>query len=249
MNRRLELVESATRGRPLTPDHLAISDAEGVPGKNPSSIVVIERRALIRECLEQCFTAAFGNGVVSYAGVEQWRADKKLVMPSTIVLSTGGRSRNADEVRAEIDILAREAGPVLLILLADAEEPSQIVDALERGARGYIATSSSMAIAIEAIRLVRAGGVYVPAGSLIAANRKTTEVKSGHSAGDGKFTERQAAVLQALRKGMSNKIIAHQLNMRESTVKVHIRTIMRILGAKNRTEVAYMTQEAPGDAR
>ena len=46
-----------------------------------------------------------------------------------------------------------------------------------------------------------------------------------------------------LRKGTPNKIIAYNLNMCESTVKVHVRNIMRKLNAKNRTEVAYFSNE------
>ena len=54
------------------------------------------------------------------------------------------------------------------------------------------------------------------------------------------FTRRQVAVIDALRKGKANKIIAYELNMCESTVKVHVRNIMKKLNAKNRTEVAYL---------
>jgi DNA-binding NarL/FixJ family response regulator len=46
-----------------------------------------------------------------------------------------------------------------------------------------------------------------------------------------------------LRKGTPNKIIAYELNMCESTVKVHVRNIMKKLKAKNRTEVAYLTNK------
>jgi DNA-binding NarL/FixJ family response regulator len=218
-----------------------VSNSEPVPGK-PGTIIVIEKRVLIRECLAQCFMAAFGGDVVAYPSVEEWRSAKGPATPSTVVLSTGGSSKDAAAVKAEISLLSQEAGPLLLILLADAEEPSQIVDALERGARGYIATSSSMAIAIEAVRLVRAGGVYVPAESMMAANRSKASADGERSGSGSKFTARQSAVLSSLRKGMSNKVIAHQLDMRESTVKVHIRSIMRKLGAKNRTEVAYLAQ-------
>jgi DNA-binding NarL/FixJ family response regulator len=56
---------------------------------------------------------------------------------------------------------------------------------------------------------------------------------------NGLFTARQAAVADALRRGKANKIIAYELNLCESTVKVHIRNIMKKLKAKNRTEVAY----------
>jgi DNA-binding NarL/FixJ family response regulator len=54
------------------------------------------------------------------------------------------------------------------------------------------------------------------------------------------FTARQAAVIEALRRGKANKIIAYELNLRESTVKVHVRNIMKKLHATNRTEVAYL---------
>ena len=55
----------------------------------------------------------------------------------------------------------------------------------------------------------------------------------------GIFTTRQTSVAKALRQGKANKIIAYELNMCESTVKVHVRHIMKKLGATNRTEVAY----------
>jgi DNA-binding NarL/FixJ family response regulator len=57
------------------------------------------------------------------------------------------------------------------------------------------------------------------------------------------FTARQTAVIAALRQGKQNKIIAYELNMRESTVKVHVRNIMKKLNATNRTEVAYLTNQ------
>ena len=59
----------------------------------------------------------------------------------------------------------------------------------------------------------------------------------------GLFTERQMAVVEALRRGRANKIIAHELQLRESTVKVHIRNIMKKLNATNRTEVAFKIRD------
>jgi DNA-binding NarL/FixJ family response regulator len=45
-----------------------------------------------------------------------------------------------------------------------------------------------------------------------------------------------------LQQGKANKIIAYELGMSESTVKVHVRNIMRKMGATNRTQVAYKAQ-------
>jgi DNA-binding NarL/FixJ family response regulator len=61
------------------------------------------------------------------------------------------------------------------------------------------------------------------------------------------FTARQAAVVEALRRGKANKIIAYELKMRESTVKVHVRAIMKKLKARNRTEVAFLANGLMGE--
>ena len=54
------------------------------------------------------------------------------------------------------------------------------------------------------------------------------------------MTDRQHLVLEALREGKPNKAIAFELKIHESTVKVHVRNIMKKLGARNRTQVAYL---------
>jgi DNA-binding NarL/FixJ family response regulator len=48
--------------------------------------------------------------------------------------------------------------------------------------------------------------------------------------------------IRAIQAGKSNKVIAYELNMYESTVKVHARNVMKKLKAKNRTEVAIKAQ-------
>jgi DNA-binding CsgD family transcriptional regulator len=56
------------------------------------------------------------------------------------------------------------------------------------------------------------------------------------------LTTRQQQVLELLRRGESNKLIGRQLNLRESTVKVHLRQIMRKLGVANRTQAALSAE-------
>jgi DNA-binding NarL/FixJ family response regulator len=62
------------------------------------------------------------------------------------------------------------------------------------------------------------------------------------------LTERQQHVLKLLRTGQSNKKIARELNMTEATVKVHVRHVMRKLGASNRTEAAILATRLDLDA-
>jgi DNA-binding NarL/FixJ family response regulator len=72
-----------------------------------------------------------------------------------------------------------------------------------------------------------------------AANMDDNPTASG-------LTERQKAVLALLGRGESNKAIARRLNIREGTVKVHVRHIMRRMGAANRTQVAVAASRANG---
>ena len=58
------------------------------------------------------------------------------------------------------------------------------------------------------------------------------------------FSQRQVQVLEGLKQGKQNKIIAYELNMCESTVKVHIRHIMKKLKARNRTQVVLLTSNS-----
>ena len=61
------------------------------------------------------------------------------------------------------------------------------------------------------------------------------------------LTGRQLQVVEAIRQGKPNKVIAYELNMCESTVKVHVRAIMKKLKARNRTEVAYLYPSSMGE--
>jgi DNA-binding NarL/FixJ family response regulator len=79
------------------------------------------------------------------------------------------------------------------------------------------------------------------------------EVGSGpdlgrHQTGPQKheFSERQMQVAHLLLRGLPNKLIAHELGMRESTVKVHVGQVMKKLGATNRTQAAYIASQLLG---
>lgn len=55
-----------------------------------------------------------------------------------------------------------------------------------------------------------------------------------------KLTERQSEVIRGLMLGLSNKEIARELDLSDATVKVHIRNLMKKLGAANRTQLALI---------
>jgi DNA-binding NarL/FixJ family response regulator len=128
-----------------------------------------------------------------------------------------------------------------LVLLSDAEEaeqPGTLRSALKSGAHGFIPTKTTgIAVTVAALRFVKAGGTFAPLDLLMAAQQDIPRLPQAPR--QNLLTSRQTEVLSLLQQGKANKIIAHELSMSESTVKVHVRNIMRKVGATNRTQAVY----------
>ena len=135
---------------------------------------------------------------------------------------------------------ALEAAP--LIMLSDLEDSHQlntIRGALRAGANGFISTrSTGLAMTLSAIRFVQAGGTFAPL-EMLLSDTSAPPAAPPVEVSPYRLTTRQKAVLAQLQQGKANKIIAHELGMSESTAKVHIRNIMRKMGATNRTQAAF----------
>ena len=222
-----------------------INDVASEDESEQSVVVVIDNRQLARECFTKSLLAHNPSvAVTSFATTEDWRrASARIGEQSIILLNVGNRRITEVGVASEIARVVNEAQPTPVVVISDSEELPQIVKALECGAKGYIPTTVSISVAAEAIELALAGGIFVPASSVMAMR---TVINSGPVADRpmaGLFTARQIAVVEALRRGKANKIIAYELNLRESTVKVHIRNIMKKLKATNRTEVAFKIRD------
>jgi DNA-binding NarL/FixJ family response regulator len=216
-----------------------------------TSLLIIDGRALDRECLAQSLVShSLGMEVSALGSVEEWRREKEFHPPlGAILLNLGGRKVTDSSVANEITRLTSEFKTIPVVVLADTDDLGQILKALEYGARGYIPSSVGIDVCVEAIGLAIAGGIFVPASSVLAMRHLVDSGGQEARPLAGMFTLRQAEVVQALRRGKANKIIAYELNLRESTVKVHIRNIMKKLKATNRTEVAYKINDLfPADS-
>jgi DNA-binding NarL/FixJ family response regulator len=143
---------------------------------------------------------------------------------------------------------------VPVIILSDVDCLDSMLAIFESGARGFITTDqTTLEQIIEIIGLVKAGGIFVPPSSLALRKVERQFVRTGTDS--RQLSRSEIAVLDCLKLGKANKIIAHELGMSESTVKMYIGRIMKKLKATNRTEVvcrAYgmaaggLRLEAPG---
>lgn len=157
-------------------------------------------------------------------------------------------------VAADLNILEQAAPDVPRVLLSEVEVPEHILKAFHQRIRGYVPTNLPIDQVAEAIRFVAAGGTFVPQSILSLHTHPGTDSHSVLVPPDltlaARFSPRQSQVLRMLWKGWSNKLIAYELRMCESTVKVHIRHIMKKLNVSNRTQVVLKTRpQLPDDNR
>lgn len=133
--------------------------------------------------------------------------------------------------------------PSLPLLVISATEDSALVHALIGcGVAGFIPKSDSPAVILQAVRLVLAGGTYAPL-RLLSDPMSASTSNLAHSAPTmAGLTPRQREVLGQLARGFPNKRIARELGLSESTIKVHLMAIYRVLAVRNRTEAVIAAQ-------
>ena len=214
-----------------------------------TTVLYIDRQRLGRDCLSKQLADHLPEWAIESASSIQdlQRNDIHRHQTSLVVLNTHGASVDSAEVATEMAMIAERAPGSPLVILSDLDDATQVLLANRLGARGYLPASLPLPQAIGAIRLVSEGGTYIPTCILLAPSLSQPAAPSRPTDGTGnqiEFSRRQQQVLGLLQRGKQNKIIAHELGMCESTVKVHIRHIMRKLKARNRTQVVLLTHSA-----
>lgn len=139
-------------------------------------------------------------------------------------------------------ITLRNEAPTIPVVIVSAEEDKQVVlQAITYGAVGFITKSSPRAQMTEAIQQILNGNVYLPS-DIIRTGKESTNRRSRHEDNPispellNSLTRRQLLVLERMSKGESNKQIAYNLNIAETTVKAHVSAILRKLGVHNRVQ-------------
>jgi DNA-binding NarL/FixJ family response regulator len=190
-------------------------------------IVVIDQRVLARDCLVKCLREAVEDRrVLAFASASDWLAVAADYAKPGVILICTPAYRRTDQQDDDFRIL-RATGDAPCIVVSDTEDCDQAISAVEDGVQGYLPASVSLDVAVQAVRLVEAGGTFIPARMLILSQKTRECLGSNGVDGPNLFTTRQSAVLAALHQGRSNKQIAYQLQMSEGTVKVHVREIMK----------------------
>lgn len=168
-------------------------------------------------------------------------------------LAVAGRHDDLDLVLLDLNmpgmqglsglVRLRNLFPTLPAVIVSAEEEKRVIlQTITYGAVGFITKSTPRKQMIQALEQVLAGSIYLPA-DIIRAGSGTGEesVASRREPADlndvlATLTRKQLQVFERMSRGDSNKVIAYQLNIAESTVKAHVSAILRKLGATNRVQ-------------
>ncbi|MGO9391099.1 LuxR C-terminal-related transcriptional regulator [Rhodoblastus sp.] len=203
------------------------------------AVLIVERNIFFRECLQKSMGGYSLSRIDTCSSLSELTKVQTEQRASLVVLSVV--SLTEEEAEAEIALLSDLDPSMRSIVLAKTDDLNDALTALRQGANGYISMGAGFDIFVQALRFVAAGGTYVPPECLLAA-KKAQQASSEHASVSG-ITTREMEVIQAVRQGKANKVIAYELNISEGTVKVHLRQIMKKLHATNRTDVAVKSVE------
>jgi DNA-binding NarL/FixJ family response regulator len=211
-------------------------------------VLLLDDHVLVREAMRGVIAELQPDAAVIEAAtcvdglfLMQQHADVALVM-----LDLGLPDRNGLDVLEEL----RERYPATaVVMLSATNDRDSVATALAKGALGFIPKSASRDVLVNALRLVLAGGIYIPPEILTDSKPAIPPARSAdrRSPADLGLTPRQVEVLALMMRGKSNKMICRTLDIAEPTVKNHVSAILKALGAVNRTEAALAAEKLNWD--
>ena len=194
---------------------------------------LVSPNGVFRECLAPLFSRRLDTDIAAFPSIDDWMLQEDAANYALIIFHACGDQQGRD--LANLGQVLNSLGErPNFVVLADSERQSEVKALYANGARGYIPTSLSLDVVIEAIKLVMVGGVYCPP-CMLRVHDNDPQLGRTSSAS---FTPREAAVFEAVRQGQPNKLIADEMGISESTIKVHVHRIMKKLNVHNRTQMA-----------
>ena len=142
----------------------------------------------------------------------------------------------------------RESYPDTPVIIFSANDSAEtITRAFELGVHGFVSKSSPVQVIVQAIKLVLAGGTYLPPEIMPVMGFSTPEVRdTGDESAVSEpvhFSPKQKAVLDLLVQGLPNKVIADRLSIAEGTVKTHVHSVYQTLRVKNRAQAILKARQ------
>ena len=217
------------------------------------AIALVDPRPLTRRSIAEMLTKALPDSMtVAASSCEELIEIEKrpIASPNLIIVYIRSAAVTDACVQSALELVRLRLPQARVVVLSDRNDVENVNEALTCGVWGYIPTSVEAEVAFAALRLINAGGTYVPAQERTPRTAKLgigVESQRPRLSDELDLTPRELSVLDLLREGKPNKLIAAGLSMEESTVKVHVRNILKKLHAANRTQAASVANRLLGE--
>ncbi|WP_272516489.1 MULTISPECIES: two-component system response regulator NarL [unclassified Providencia] len=201
-----------------------------------STILLIDDHPMLRNGVKQLISLEPSLQVIGEAG--DGRTGIQIAAeqdPDLILLDLNMPGMNGFET---LDELRKRELSGRIILFTVSNYSDDLVNALKRGADGYLLKDMEPEELIVALKEAASGKLVVSptlASVLAESLRDNTTQDENHIAS---LTPREADILELISQGLSNKMIARKLDIAESTVKVHVKHLLKKLNLKSRVEAA-----------
>lgn len=207
-------------------------------------IALIDDHTLFRSGLKALLTRQSDFEIVGEAadGLEGVKLVEQ-IKPDIVLLDLDMPTMSGNEALAQI----LETDPSMKVLmLTVSEDGDDLAECMRPGAVGYLLKKIDADFLLQSIRHAVAGDSVISpemTSKLVMKLRNDTYRASSASADIESLTPRERQTLAWLARGVSNKEIARTLDLAESTVKVHVQSVLRKLNIKSRVQAAVFAVE------
>jgi DNA-binding NarL/FixJ family response regulator len=226
---------------------IALQALQSVPGGRfigePVKILIIDDHALFRAGLRMLLSTIGHNVVCLEAGTIA-DALALIAQRTDLQLCLLDLTLKNEQALGAIHKIKEIAPQISVVVVSGSDDNDTISRCIDAGAMSFISKSATPDVLRQALGHILKGAVYLP-----------HQINSAmDDAPQSPLTPRQQQVLQALSRGLPNKLIARELNLSENTVKEHIAAVFAALGVRNRTEAVIKAsrlqlQELPATVR
>lgn len=211
------------------------------PRQGQIDIVLVDDHAIVRQGLRSVLEREADLRVVGEAGTSaQALAVVATSRPDIVLLDLRLSPSSENE---GIDLCARLTGAhpgSSVLVLTTVIDDHLVLEAIHKGARGYVVKEVDTSELVRAIRAVSRGESAFDSRSAAAMVRGINAETAG---GSRHLTEREQDVLRLLARGLSNRAIGKQLFISETTAKFHVCNLMRKLQVSRRAEAVYVASK------
>ena len=208
------------------------------------TLAVVESNRLYREFIVSLVSRETDICINGYRSASELRTSSK---PDIILVQS-----DTPEFAQVKDLLKTLSGVKVVILNADPDQKN-LLTCIRAGVEGFVSKDASAFDVVETIRAVYAAHKVIPPAIAVSVCRLLYEEKtSGNGAASltgARFTIREQQILNLMLKGLTNKEVAHELNIATDTVKSHIHNMFQKLEIRNRVDLVNCYWKANNDDR